>query len=241
MIPVPVSAAPLRRQSLVEQTCALLVEHIQAAAARPGDARGEPWLPSERDLAARLGVSRPVVREATKRLERQGLIEIQHGRGIKVIHQLQRPLSESLRFDIPDSFQRLRQLNEVRRILEPESARLAALRADGAALAALETCQAELAGCEDPERAARIDGRFHELVARAAGNDIIALVLSSLGDLGEASRRRTITQSGLQKVIAHHAGILAAIRGGEADEAARLMRLHVEEAAGDLEASERVP
>lgn len=235
MIPAAVTTVPLRRQSLVEQTCVRLSDHIRELS------DGDDWLPSERDLALRLGVSRPVVREATKRLELQGLLEIQHGRGIKVIHQLQRPLSESLRLDIPDAFQRLRQLNEVRRILEPESARLAALRADGAAVAALEACHAELSGCEDPEQAARIDARFHELVARAAGNDIIALVLSSLGDLGEASRRLTITQSGLHKVIAHHGGILTAIREGKPDKAARLMKLHVEEAAGDLEASERVP
>lgn len=233
MIPAVTPGTPLRRQSLVEQTCARLADHI-------GDSAGdESWLPSERELALRLGVSRPVIREATKRLELQGLLEIQHGRGIKVVHQLQRPLSGSLRLDIPDSFERLRQLNETRRILEPESARLAALRANEKAIASLDACHRTLVACGDPGQAARIDARFHELIARAAGNDIIALVLSSLGDLGEASRLRTISQSGLEKVIEHHGAILDAIRSGEAGLAAQLMRQHVEEAAGDLEASER--
>jgi DNA-binding FadR family transcriptional regulator len=231
MIPTIVPGPPLRRQSLVEQTCAQLANHI-------GTSRDDSWLPSERELALRFGVSRPVIREATKRLELQGLLEIQHGRGIKVVHQLQRPLSGSLRLDIPDSFERLRQLNETRRILEPESARLAALRADEKALSALSACHRELVACGDPTLAARIDARFHELIARAAGNDIIALVLSSLGDLGEVSRLRTISQSGLEKVIAHHGAILDAIRDGKADKAAQLMKFHVEEASADLEASE---
>jgi DNA-binding FadR family transcriptional regulator len=241
MIPAAVTDPPLRRLSLVEQTCSRLAEHIHAEFSREVAGDSPSWLPSERDLAVRFGVSRPVIREATKRLELQGLLEIQHGRGIQVVHQLQRPLSESLRFDIPDSYERLRQLNETRRILEPESARLAALRADEKAIAALEACHRELVECRELPRAARIDARFHELIARAAGNDIVALVLSSLGDLGEASRLRTISQSGLDKAIVHHAAILAAIRAGRATEAARLMKIHVDEAAGDLEASERSP
>lgn len=238
MIPPALSEPPLRRPSLVESTSARLAEHVIAEFSRAPGTMEEAWLPSERELALRFGVSRPVVREATKRLELQGLLEIRQGRGIKIVHQLQRPLSESLRFDIPDAFERLRQLNETRRILEPESARLAARRADAASLAALEASHAELITCADFTAFARLDARFHELIARAAGNHIIAMVLSSLGDLGEASRLRTISTSGRQKVVDHHGGILAAILSGDADEAARLMALHVAEASADLEASE---
>ncbi|MCB1235401.1 MAG: FadR family transcriptional regulator [Verrucomicrobiae bacterium] len=240
MIPAAVSPPPERRLSLVEQTSGRLAEHIIAEFSRQIDPHADTWLPSERELAVRFGVSRPVIREATKRLELQGFIEIQHGRGIKVVHQLQRPLSRSLQFDIPDSLERLRQLNETRRILEPESARLAALRADADALAALRSCHRELAECTDLAQAARIDARFHEQIARAAGNAIVALVLSSLGDLGETSRLRTLSQSGLKKAIAHHEAILAAIEAGLPDDAAKLMRTHVEEAATDLEASEGI-
>ncbi|MCB1090153.1 MAG: FadR family transcriptional regulator [Verrucomicrobiae bacterium] len=224
----------------MEQTCAQLASHIHSEIANRSSGEAvAPWLPSERELASRFGVSRPVIREATKRLELQGLLEIRHGRGIKVIRQLHRPLSESLRFDIPDDFERLRQLNETRRILEPESARLAALNADPPSIEALEVCHRELTECKDLAEAARMDARFHELIARAAGNDIVALILSSLGDLGEASRLRTMSQSGLGTAISHHRAILDAIRAGNAPEAARLMASHFEEAAHDLEASEK--
>ena len=112
--------------------------------------------------------------------------------------------------------------------------------ADADALAALRSCHRELAECTDLAQAARIDARFHEQIARAAGNAIVALVLSSLGDLGETSRLRTLSQSGLKKAIAHHEAILAAIEAGLPDDAAKLMRTHVEEAATDLEASEGI-
>jgi GntR family transcriptional repressor for pyruvate dehydrogenase complex len=238
MIPAAVSHPPLRRPSLVESTCDRLVEHVMAEfASENGGVGEESWLPSERELASRFGVSRPVIREATKRLELQGMLEIHHGRGIKVVHQLQRPLTQSLQFDIPDGLERLRQLNETRRILEPESARMAALRAEPAGIEALQVCHQQLIASDDLHKAAKIDARFHELIARAAGNDVIALVLSSLGDLAEESRRRTLSISGLEKAITHHEAILSAIETRDGNKAARLMKKHVDEATSDLEAS----
>ena len=64
-----------RPASLVEDVCQQLAELI-----RGGDSEKERWLPGERSLAEQLGVSRTVVREATKRLEQQGMLEIQIGR-----------------------------------------------------------------------------------------------------------------------------------------------------------------
>lgn len=238
MIPAAVSNRPARRPSLVETTCDRLAEHIMAEFALKNGGEEESWLPSERELAARFGVSRPVIREATKRLELQGLLEIHHGRGLKVVHQLQRPLTQSLQIDIPDDLERLRQLNETRRILEPESARLAALRAGPTVLISLRACHRLLIESDDLDQAAKVDARFHELIARAAGNDVIALVLSSLGDLAEESRRRTLSTSGLQKAIEHHESILIAIESHDGNKAARLMKKHVDEATRDLDASE---
>ena len=74
----------LRRPvSLVEGVCQQL-----AAIIRGDTSTHERWLPAERSLAEQLGVSRTVVREATKRLEQQGMLEIQHGTGIKVVDKL---------------------------------------------------------------------------------------------------------------------------------------------------------
>ena len=110
-----------RPPSLVEKVCDQLAGIIR----REQD-EDDGWLPTERELSAQLGVSRSVVREAAKRLESQGLIEIQHGIGIKAVDKLHKALNGSLAMLIPDAEERLRQLNETRLAIEPESARLAA-------------------------------------------------------------------------------------------------------------------
>ena len=98
-----------RPVSLVEDVCQRLATEIRAELNG-----GDGWLPPERRLAEQLGVSRTVVREATKRLELQGLIEVRHGIGIKVVDKLHKPLNGSLALLIPDTADRLRQLVEVR-------------------------------------------------------------------------------------------------------------------------------
>jgi DNA-binding transcriptional regulator YhcF (GntR family) len=106
-----------RPASLVERVCQQLAELI-----RGGSSEEERWLPGERSLAEKLGVSRTVVREATKRLEQQGMLEIQHGTGIKIVDRLHRPLNDSLSLLIPDMADRLQQLNETRLSIEPDAA-----------------------------------------------------------------------------------------------------------------------
>jgi DNA-binding FadR family transcriptional regulator len=113
-----------RPAPLVEGVCQQLAELI-----RGGSADEERWLPAERSLAEKLGVSRTVVREATKRLEQQGMLEIQHGNGIKVVDRLHRPLNDSLTLLIPDMADRLQQLTETRLSIEPDAAAFAAQRA----------------------------------------------------------------------------------------------------------------
>ena len=115
--------AQTRRPSLVLSTSTALAEHLRSELSQTD---GETWLPSERELARTFAVSRPVIREATKRLELQGLLEIHHGKGLKMVNQLHRPLSQSLEIDIPDLTDRLQQLHDTRLVIEPEIARLAA-------------------------------------------------------------------------------------------------------------------
>src|SRR6056297_1448765 len=124
--------------SLVEQVCDQLAEKITQLSGQSG------VLPAERRLAEELGVSRSVIREAVKRLELQGLLEVKRGSGIRVVDQLHRPLNGSLSLLIPDAEERLRQLHETRIALEPEAARLAALRATPEQMALLEEIQARL-------------------------------------------------------------------------------------------------
>jgi len=232
MIQLP---AQSRRPSLVSTTSAALAGHIRSELGR---ADGDTWLPSERELARTFAVSRPVIREATKRLELQGLLEIHHGKGLKMVDQLHRPLSQSLEIDIPDLADRLRQLQETRLIIEPEIARLAAIRASAKNIRALRECQDRLANYNTLIDAADADAEFHQQLALAAGNHIFALLLKSLSELGQESRIRTMSTVSVEKGHSHHASILQAVKDRDSDEAAAQMRHHLEEAMNDLDAAE---
>lgn len=211
-----------RPASLVEGVCQQLAELIRGTTAQD-----DRWLPAERSLAEQLGVSRTVVREATKRLEQQGMLEIQHGSGIKVVNKLHRPLNDSLSLLIPEVGERLRQLNEARLAIEPEVARLAAERATSAQIEGLRGIQRHLEEASDSASAIEADLEWHRALVEASGNQIFRLLLDSLGDLGYASRLRTIGRIGKGPATEHHALILDAIERRDPAAAAAAMRLHL--------------
>jgi|APTNR8051073442_1049403.scaffolds.fasta_scaffold02871_2 DNA-binding FadR family transcriptional regulator len=219
-----------RPTSLVEGVCRELADLIRGPSSDE-----ERWLPGERSLAEQLGVSRTVVREATKRLEQQGLLEIQHGAGIKVVDKLHRPLNGSLSILIPNETDRLRQLNEARLAIEPESARLAAVRATAAQIKGLRALHQSLTKAADNDAAIQIDLEFHRALAEASGNLIFRLILDSLAEVGQASRRRTIGRVGKEAAISQHAAILAAVEKHDPAAAETAMRHHIVAAGEDMQ------
>ena len=221
-----------RPASLVETVCQQLAKLIRGKHDADADDR---WLPGERSLAEKLGVSRSVVREATKRLEQQGMLEIQHGNGIKIVDRLHRPLSDSLSLLIPEVAGRLEQLTETRLSIEPDAAAYAATRATKNHLRELHRIHADLEQAPDHEAAIQCDLAFHRAIADASGNLIYRLVLDSLGELGLTSRMRTIGRIGKQTAIEHHAAILSAIEHRDADSARETMRSHILAARADMD------
>lgn len=228
----PLVIASLQRPtSLVAEVCQRLSEVILAQ--KPEE--DASWLPPERSLAEQLGVSRTVVREATKRLEQQGLLQIQHGTGIKIVHHLHRPLSDSLNLLIPEMRNRLRQLHQTRLAIEPEAAALAAEHATEDHLAAIRSASTKLAKAETSEEAIDADLEWHRALAEASGNQIFRLILDSLADLGRESRMRTIGRIGKTPAVEHHAAIQAAVEKGDPKAAAKAMRLHILAALRDMQ------
>lgn len=219
-----------RPPSLVEKVC-----HQLAQIVRRDQREDDGWLPTERELSAQLGVSRSVVREATKRLESQGLVEIQHGIGIRAVDKLHKPLNGSLELLIPDEEERLRQLNETRMTIEPQAARLAAENATAAQLRLLRSIHQQLIDAPDTTRAIEVDMAFHRALAEAGGNLIFRLMLDSFADLGLKSRQRTIGRVGKRKAIEHHAAILAAVEKRDPRAAEAAMRHHLTAAETDME------
>ncbi len=216
-------------RSLVEEVCARIASEI-----RDDTQTSSGWLPPERDLALKLGVSRPVVREATKRLELQGLLEVKHGVGTRIVDKLHKPLNGSLALLIPDDKERLRQLVQVRFMLEPENARLAAENASATQIRGLRAALKQLEQAVDFEEAVVADMTFHREVAAASGNQIATLLLHSLSELIQTSLVRGYSRTSTDNAMRQHAAVLSAIEARDPSAAAQAMREHLITAEADL-------
>lgn len=218
-----------RPPSLVEK-----VSQSLAALVRSETHEENTRLPTERELASQLGVSRSVVREATKRLEQQGLLEIRHGFGIHTANRLHKPLTDTLHLLVPDEMDRLRQLLELRLIVEPENARLAAERATDDQIIALRASHDHLVNAESPADSVAADMDFHRLLAVSSGNQIAALILHSLSDLLQASLNHGYRRVTPQTAIQQHHLIILAIGNRDPATAADATRQHLLSARTDL-------
>ena len=191
-------------------------------------------LPPERQLALEMGVSRVVIREAAKKLEQRGLVNIKHGVGIEVVNDPSIPLQQTLSRMLPRDKQRLRQCAEARLLIEPELAALAASRTTPAALRRLEATHEALGQARNISDACALDIKFHDRIAELAGNKVMGLMLQSVAELGRLSRRVTMERVGPEKAYGHHKEIFAAIASGNSSDARKAMKRHMEAALKDL-------
>ena len=219
-----------RPPSLVEKVCQKLAAQIRDRSTLPSS----EWLPTERDLAASMGVSRSVVREATKRLEQQGLLEIRQGLGIRAVDRLHKPLNGSLELLIPDQTQRLRQLIELRTMVEPNLAALAATHCDAPKADVLRTVHQQLVDAVTFADRVQADMNFHRCIAQMAGNQIAELLLNSLSELLQAGLKLGYQRTQDDSPIKQHASILEAIARRDPKAAKRAMLAHMRTAAADL-------
>ncbi|MDJ0390620.1 FadR/GntR family transcriptional regulator [Roseomonas sp. E05] len=197
-------------------------------------------LPAEQALADAYGVSRNVVREAISRLRADGLVQSRQGVGAFVIRKQGTGV---LRFDT-EALQddaTFRNLFELRAILEIQTAGLAAERRTENDIAAITDAfrdmQREVEG--DPG-GVDADLAFHRAVARAAGNEQIARVISFLSDQVRETIMATRTRPGssvsevIAVTIAEHRAIHAAILTGDPEAARNAMATHIRNAASRL-------
>jgi DNA-binding FadR family transcriptional regulator len=188
-------------------------------------------LPTEAELGAELGVSRTALREATRTLAAKGLIEARQRAGTRV-----RASEEWNRLDsdilawmglVEPDLDFLRGLTEARQIIEPAAAALAALRATGRNLAAIEEaheamCAADLS---DVDACARADVRFHLGILKASHNPVLANLGNVIGAaLMAAFRLTTSAAVNYSKTLAAHGEVLEAIRMRRAEEARARMQ-----------------
>jgi GntR family transcriptional repressor for pyruvate dehydrogenase complex len=118
---------------------------------------------------------------------------------------------------------------------------MAALRATTDQLKAIEAAQKKLLDAQDGPEALEADLAWHRTVAQASGNQILQLILDSLGDLGRESRLRTIGRIGKSPAIEQHGQVIEALLRRNPDAAAEAMKNHILAAGRDmqLEATEK--
>lgn len=189
-------------------------------------------LPSEMELAAQLGVSRTVIREAVRILTAKGLLETRPGVG-SIVRQMTRdqvvePLGHLLRAHnvTPDD------LHEVRGILEVEIAGLAARQADTEDIGRLRQAMAEMSkATKGAEALAARDAEFHRALAQATHNPLLVILLDSIHDLMQEVRLRVSSYPGIAEVIIpDHYRILDYVVAGDEEGARHAMREHIDHA-----------
>ncbi|MBM4315308.1 MAG: FadR family transcriptional regulator [Deltaproteobacteria bacterium] len=197
-------------------------------------------LPSEGELGSSLGVSRTVVREAMRILRAQGLVEVSQGRTPRVAPPDSHATVASLRLLLRRNRATLLQLVEVRQPLEGETAAIAAERANGEHLRQLERAVHDLATASKWDDRIEADVRFHRILAEATGNPVFVLLLETLAEFMEASRRKTMRYAGVDVALDGHRAILDALVERDPVRARKAMNEHLALAARHLqELSER--
>jgi GntR family transcriptional repressor for pyruvate dehydrogenase complex len=186
-------------------------------------------LPSERALATRFGISRNGVREAIRALAERGLLVTRRGAGTFVTEPSEQAVFDALARAIGSRRERLRELFELRLIIEPHIAALAAKRISPPQLTHLKAFVLDQQRClAESKSDAHIDAAFHEELANACGNTVVRDMMHSLRTILLDTRvpelRPRIRRSAS---IQDHLELIGALEQRDPERARRLMAAHV--------------
>jgi GntR family transcriptional repressor for pyruvate dehydrogenase complex len=243
--PAPLPArlpAPLLVETprAADAVAAHLEQMLVQGVLRPGEK-----LAAERDLAEKLGVSRPTLRDAMARLAARGLLTLARD-GARVAQYLA-PFSAPLAELFADKPRVAADYFEFRRALEAEAARLAAERAtdlDRRAIADVVKRMREAHRADDPAREAALDVDLHLAIYEAAHNLVVLHVMRVLSDLLRNNifynRDQLFRRAGArERLLEQHLSIAEAILAGDARRAGEAASAHIEFVFETVEALRR--
>jgi GntR family transcriptional repressor for pyruvate dehydrogenase complex len=219
---------PLRTPKLADSLAEHLERLILEGALRPGEK-----LAPERDLAAKLEVSRPSLREALDKLQARGLI-VTNKAGNFVSHFLT-PMTDPLTALFQSSDQALNDYLEYRCLIEGEAARLAASRATEVEREAIARCLEKLRAAHDLDDVAaeaETDAELHMLIYEATHNLVLLHVMRALYEMLRSdafyNRRQLYTQAGARdELLGQHFAIAEAILARDPQAAAAAAAAHI--------------
>jgi GntR family transcriptional regulator, transcriptional repressor for pyruvate dehydrogenase complex len=214
------------RRNKVYEDVARQIERLILKKLRPGDK-----LPSERELAETLAVSRSSIRDAIRSLELMGMVEPRQGAGTIVREVTPNSVANPLINALKRKEELMGELLDFRRIIEPPLAARAATHASLEDIAEMEEIlNRQEQKQSEGESTIGEDSEFHYAIAMASGNSVVLKVLDILMDLLRDTRERSLQVEGRpQKSLAGHRRILAAIKRHDAESAKAAMRRHIED------------
>jgi DNA-binding FadR family transcriptional regulator len=209
----PMALSSARRTPLSDQVIAQLRTQITSGEWPVGSR-----IPTEAELVEQLGVARNTVREAVRALAHNGLLDIRQGSGTYVLATSELAGVMHRRFAEADPAS----VAELRAALEASAAGLAAHRRSGPDLdlmtVALERRE-EVWRSGETEAFVQADAAFHQAVVAAAHNEVLAALYADLGEVLRAHLRQDIGPVLSADRYVSHAGIVDAIRRGDAERA----------------------
>lgn len=185
-------------------------------------------LPSERDLASTMGVSRETIRGALLILSQKGIVTVVQGARTKVASVDVGGLGMSALSNGRVTDYALDDVHEGRLMVEARLAVLAAERVDAATVTRLsELIQAQEAAIDDPVSFLIADRAFHIAIYQSCGNAVLSDLAATLYSYQLDHRRRAVSKPGaIERSIADHRVILSALEAGDAEALAQALGVH---------------
>lgn len=225
--------AALEFASLTRTTLSAQVAETISGRIDSGEIASGTKLPSERTLGEAFGVSRVSVREAFQLLLARGYVEVQPGKGTYVVDETVRKAA-SLQSWVGGREQELLMMVELRMIVEPGIAALAAQKATPEAIAALIEIAEALGTCPRPE-ISRVDADFHRQIAQMTGNALISELVGASLATTDPLRARTLQDRERRLLAAKgHMAIAKAIADRDPAAAHAAMISHLMDAQASL-------
>ena len=208
---------PRLYEVIVEQLCAYIADNEMS----PGDR-----LPAERDLAAKLGVSRASLSQALVALEVQGVLSVRHGDGAILVRP---PTEERAIKALREHADRIPDIIEAREALEVKLAGLAAARRTDAEMAAIDAAIDKMESeIEAGDRGVVGDEMFHEALTAAAHSSLLAKLMHEISGLIRETRIESLSQEDRPRAsLEGHRRIAEAVRTQNPQEASRAMADHI--------------
>ncbi len=220
----------ISRTRVHEQIVLQIRDLIDKGKLAPGDR-----LPPERKLCKLFNVSRHSVREALRSLERSRLLNSVPGSGTYVAMSEPEAAGNMIASFLIDKKDMLMEVFQIRRMIEPQMADLAAKNAQKKDIELLEQLMeknriflTQDEGSINPEEFSRLDKELHHVIAEATKSSIIPKLMNRISDLFSESRHKSSLSQGRMKISAQgHINLIQAIIKKDAKQASRLMEEHI--------------